>query len=497
MQFTKANAICNWKLGIIDRHLSEAINLFEEVEGDLKNPIINEAFNNLRCQVVETKQVLGDRVRGISHTIPPVSYGPRSGTTSDLTYQFPKGYVPTAFIRHDVDPSVGDPQPMPSKSTQQPIAAPQAEDSTTQTPVVTGQFFLGFTPQPLWQEFTEDFILPLDIPMDLPMVGSQLPSQLLRSQTQSQSQIDPSQQLPTQSQIDPSQQLPTQSQIDPSQQLPTQSQIDPSHQIATQAQIHPSQPGSSQTPIDPSQPGSSQYQTIPSLSQPIPSSYPTSYQIPTSQPQIVPSQTVPSRPTLTTRQKAPSSTVTSSSSSSTPSSIPSLPPKKYRCKFCNYSTDRKNDWTNHCNIHMDTTFKCGLCPKKFHSDKNRTIHFKQVHLKQHRAHCSVDNCNFSCNDFGILKVHHFDDHGIGQEARCKHCNKKFGNYRVFERHVKICNLPKDKECPVCSKAYKDTDRLATHMDTAHKGTPKLICEQCGKIFSSKDSMRVHKNSQHS
>ena len=146
---------------------------------------------------------------------------------------------------------------------------------------------------------------------------------------------------------------------------------------------------------------------------------------------------------------------------------------------------------------LDTTFKCGLCPKKFHSDKNRTIHFKQVHLKQHRALCSVDNCNFSCNDFGILKVHHFDDHGIGQEARCKHCNKKFGNYRVFERHVKICNLPKDKECPVCSKAYKDTDRLATHMDTAHKGTPKLICEQCGKIFSSKDSMRVHKNSQHS
>ena len=79
-----------------------------------------------------------------------------------------------------------------------------------------------------------------------------------------------------------------------------------------------------------------------------------------------------------------------------------------------------------------------------------------------------------------MKVHQFDDHGIGKEARCKDCNKKFGNYRVFERHIKICTLPKDKECPVCSKAYKDTERLATHMDTAHKGTPKLICDQCGK-----------------
>ena len=93
-QFTKANAICNWKLGIIDRHLSEAINLFEEVEGDLKNPTLNQSFNYLQRQVVETKQILGDRVKGISHTIPPVSYGPRSGTASDLTYQFPRGMYP-------------------------------------------------------------------------------------------------------------------------------------------------------------------------------------------------------------------------------------------------------------------------------------------------------------------------------------------------------------------------------------------------------------------
>ena len=195
-QFTKANAICNWKLGIIDRHLSEAINLFEEVEGDLKNPTLNQSFNYLRCQVVETKQILGDRVKGISHTIPPVSYGPRSGTTSDLTYQFPKGYVPTPFIRHDIDPSVGDPQPLPRKSTQQSIAPPESE-TPAETPLPTGRLFLGFTPHPYWQQCTQDFFLPLDLPMGLPMVGSQLSSQLFRSQTQTQTQINPSQQLPT------------------------------------------------------------------------------------------------------------------------------------------------------------------------------------------------------------------------------------------------------------------------------------------------------------
>ena len=112
------------------------------------------------------------------------------------------------------------------------------------------------------------------------------------------------------------------------------------------------------------------------------------------------------------------------------------------------------------------------------------------------ALCPVDKCNFSCNDFGIMEVHQYDDHGFGVEARCKDCNKKFGNFRVYERHIQACNLPKDKECPVCKKAYKSAERLSTHMDVAHKGSPKMICDKCGKIFTSKDSLRVHKANLH-
>ena len=95
-----------------------------------------------------------------------------------------------------------------------------------------------------------------------------------------------------------------------------------------------------------------------------------------------------------------------------------------------------------------------------------------------------------------MKVHQYDDHGIGVEARCKQCDKKFGNFRVYERHIQGCNLPKDKECPICKKAYKSTERLSNHMDVAHKGSPKMICDKCGKIFTSKDSLRVHKANLH-
>ena len=111
-QFLKSTSVRDWKLGILNRHLNETVKLFEEVEGDLnrqENPLLFESFHELRSQVHLTGQILGDRIAGRSQTIPPVSYGPRAGTTSDLTYPFPKNYVPTPFLRHEVNPNIGAP----------------------------------------------------------------------------------------------------------------------------------------------------------------------------------------------------------------------------------------------------------------------------------------------------------------------------------------------------------------------------------------------------
>ena len=222
--------------------------------------------------------------------------------------------------------------------------------------------------------------------------------------------------------MDPSQLLPSQmfrlqqsqSQIVTTQTQPSSSQIDPSQPLFSQE--HPSKPSSSQTV---------QFPTVP----------------------LLPQVTIdPPRPTLSARKSAPSSTVTSSSvhpppappssappqpptssSSTIATSTPSLHPatsatssavrsKRFNCNLCKYSTDRKNDWDNHCNTHSGIRFKCGSCERDFASEKNRTIHFRQIHLKQHRAICSVDKCNFSYNDFGVMKVHQFEEHGIGKEA---------------------------------------------------------------------------------
>ena len=99
-----------WKLGIMDRHLTEAMKLFEEVEGNLYNsedPTVLNSLHDLRRQTHLTKQILGDRMKGQKHLIPPVLFQARKATTSDMTYPVPEGYVPLPLINPDIDVDFG------------------------------------------------------------------------------------------------------------------------------------------------------------------------------------------------------------------------------------------------------------------------------------------------------------------------------------------------------------------------------------------------------
>ena len=189
-QCTKPNHLADWKLGIMDRHLTEAMKLFEEVEGNLYNsedPTVLNSLHDLRRQTHLTKQILGDRMKGQKHLIPPVLFQARKATTSDMTYPVPEGYVPLPLINPDIDVDFGATVPP------QPTPTPQATQEQ-----FTPQIFVGFQPPPAWSKAVQDFILPVEIPMSITCVGSQQsriippPSQIL-TQTQSDvsSQITP------------------------------------------------------------------------------------------------------------------------------------------------------------------------------------------------------------------------------------------------------------------------------------------------------------------
>ena len=96
----------------MQRHISEALKIFEKVEGDLydsENPSLFDCFHDLREQVTLTSHMLGDKMKVRKHTIPLVMFQARRATTSEMTLPVPEGYV--CYIGIDLD--LSKPKGMP------------------------------------------------------------------------------------------------------------------------------------------------------------------------------------------------------------------------------------------------------------------------------------------------------------------------------------------------------------------------------------------------
>ena len=194
------------------------------------------------------------------------------------------------------------------------------------------------------------------------------------------------------------------------------------------------------------------------------------------------------------------SSVTSGQSSS--GSRPKTKLQLIKCLECKYSTFNRGDFNLHMDKHRGVRYICPEegCPKDFGSVKARENHFRTFHLKKHRSECPFPDCNFSHNDHGVTKVHLYTDHGVGVEPKCRHpdCAGRdlFTNFRVFERHMQTFHKPKDAQCPHCKKKYKGVGHLKVHISTSHKKEKTFQCDQCGKFYASEKTLKAHKEEHH-
>ena len=232
--------------------------------------------------------LLGDKVSEHSHNIPPVSYGPKKGTSTDLTYHVDPNYIPQAEFRHDLSPDVPG---MPAKSAETPEAS------------IRGTF--AFFPDPNVDFPVEDFSVPVEIFLSVPPGARNFPPQ---PET-------------------------------PAAPAPVAPPVPSERHLELFKTISFRQKGKAAPSI--------------AVTIPMPPPPPKSYSKTTTAAPAATTQTV----TFTKTVSSTSSTTTSSQPNSSTSSPTYV--KKYNCRFCKYSTDRKNDWDNHCNTYTGVKYKCG------------------------------------------------------------------------------------------------------------------------------------------
>eukprot|EP00092_Neocalanus_flemingeri_P030150 GFUD01032728.1.p1 GENE.GFUD01032728.1~~GFUD01032728.1.p1 ORF type:complete len:437 (+),score=88.72 GFUD01032728.1:186-1313(+) len=78
---------------------------------------------------------------------------------------------------------------------------------------------------------------------------------------------------------------------------------------------------------------------------------------------------------------------------------------------------------------------------------------------------------------------------------CNDCGKAFGTKKKLRGHIDTIHKMQPTMCPICAKEVK---YLNAHIKIVHTDTPakNLICDDCGKVFSTSKKLRGHVNATH-
>jgi len=179
--------------------------------------------------------------------------------------------------------------------------------------------------------------------------------------------------------------------------------------------------------------------------------------------------------------------------------------RNWQCDVCPRKFGQKYQLKKHIETHSDNRevsyWFCQHCDKRLTSKISRDAH-ELGHFGEHRFSC--EECGKGFNDKTTMWKHKVKLHGCSYEYLCNQCGRGFLELRTLNKHSPICKdiPPKRKNnynavlpCPLCDKIFNRRCNLERHLKV-HAGVKEFSCEQCGKLFSSKKTVKKHTEKQH-
>lgn len=168
--------------------------------------------------------------------------------------------------------------------------------------------------------------------------------------------------------------------------------------------------------------------------------------------------------------------------------------KRFQCKVCDRWFYRRAHLQSHEVIHTgERNFRCNSCPNMYKSSRNLRRHIKSAHLGEKPFVC--DLCGKEFSQKTVLEAHH-NTHIQEKNYSCEVCSKKFKSNKLLKlhilRHVRTEQPKQDTaplECDICHKFYSSKLSLRSHKQT--HADAKIACTFCGKSFKIMAHLKVH------
>ncbi|XP_020316546.1 zinc finger protein OZF isoform X1 [Oncorhynchus kisutch] len=158
--------------------------------------------------------------------------------------------------------------------------------------------------------------------------------------------------------------------------------------------------------------------------------------------------------------------------------------KPFQCNQCDKSFRHSVNLKNHQRIHTGVRpFSCDLCGKTFRQSVNLKIH-KRIHTGERPFGCTECGKTFSQQS---SLISHGRTHSSEKPFECSFCEKRFNNTNSLKLHQRIHTGEKPYSCEICQGSH-----LRTHKKHVHAGGKQYICDKCGKRYSDKRNLKMHK-----
>ena len=193
----------------------------------------------------------------------------------------------------------------------------------------------------------------------------------------------------------------------------------------------------------------------------------------------------------------------------------------YKCEHCDRILKRKIDWYAHKRTHKPKMgrkqsifkqhdpstdrmrYRCDKCDIWFDtmaSFQRHKAQHKTQHLFEQKSHKCV-LCNSTFDTFFFLLTHMKDKHTVDGNYQCPECSKTYVTHQKtqFEYHLysKHGIGEAKNKCDICQKSFLTQSQVDNHKAVVHeKKSKNLICDVCGIVKASQNSLDLHKEYHH-
>ncbi|XP_015600841.1 zinc finger protein 184 isoform X1 [Cephus cinctus] len=178
----------------------------------------------------------------------------------------------------------------------------------------------------------------------------------------------------------------------------------------------------------------------------------------------------------------------------------------YYCAECRHGFIKKDSYFRHLQtaLHLSKAnnevpfegiFSCPVCAKELTTRRARDQHIRRVHKDEKKFSCNTFGCTFNCTNKSDLDRHR-QLHVEMRNIICEHCGKTFTSVSILNDHVLyVHNKERQFICEECGRAFKRNSLLSRHK-LSHQEVRPFACSQCSAAFKRSHHLTRHMETCH-